>query len=251
MTPADVLGLAEIQGEYSASVCRLVESQEEAATYSLVNNLDEQALLEQIIDDFKPAYPEGTDGLHYLIKTPFRYPPLRHGSRFGTRLEASFFYASEDVTTCYAEVAFYRFVFFEAMDTPYQKTVHSSHQLFSVAVQSSKALDLTSIEDEEAIKRLTSKTSYEFTQAIGRVAHENSIELIRYRSARSVNNDGKNVAIDQPYVITTRQPESMVLVQCETLPYEGIVRFSAPKTFPITFRIEQFMVEDKLPYPPA
>ena len=64
---------------YTNSVCRMVETQEYAATTSLVDNLEEQAILEQILDDFKPSYADGTKDLHYLICTPFRYPPLKCG----------------------------------------------------------------------------------------------------------------------------------------------------------------------------
>ena len=65
---------------YSNSVCRMVDTQAYAATTSLVNNLEEQAILEQILDEFKPSYADDTEDLHYLISAPFRYPPLKYGS---------------------------------------------------------------------------------------------------------------------------------------------------------------------------
>ncbi len=55
---------------------RLVESQEQIATHALVESLEEQALLEQLLDESKPSYPQGLQKKHYLIATPFRYPPL-------------------------------------------------------------------------------------------------------------------------------------------------------------------------------
>ena len=55
---------------YANSVCRMVETQEYAATTSLVDDLEEQAILEQILDEFKPNYAEQTQDLHYLISTP-------------------------------------------------------------------------------------------------------------------------------------------------------------------------------------
>ena len=70
---------------YKTSVYRIVETQEYAATMNLVDDLEEQELLEQLLDEVKPPYKKGTQKLHYLISTPFRYPPLKYGSRFGDR----------------------------------------------------------------------------------------------------------------------------------------------------------------------
>ena len=68
------------------SAWRVVEAQHQVSTRKLVDTLEEQSLLEDLIDAAKP--PDPTQGrLHYLLSTPFRYPPLRHGSRFGTRHE--------------------------------------------------------------------------------------------------------------------------------------------------------------------
>ena len=65
---------------------RVVEAQHKVSTRRLVDTLDEQRLLEQIVDEVKPPIPAGPGfaGLHYLLSTPFRHPPLRHGSRFGS-----------------------------------------------------------------------------------------------------------------------------------------------------------------------
>src|SRR5207245_1032206 len=89
-----------------------VEAQHQVSTRKLVDTLEEQALLEELIDRAKP--PDSTRGrLHYLLSTPFRYPPLRHGSRFATRQERSLWYGSETRRTAFAEVAYYRLVFLE------------------------------------------------------------------------------------------------------------------------------------------
>ena len=53
------------------------------STMALVDTLEEQALLEQLLDDSKPSVPLECRGLHYLLFTPFRYgAPYPHGSRF-------------------------------------------------------------------------------------------------------------------------------------------------------------------------
>src|SRR5205807_1469000 len=58
-------------------------------------------------------WPAGFEGLHYLLYTPFRHPPLRHGSRFGTRGERGILYAARELPTVFAEVAYYRLLFLE------------------------------------------------------------------------------------------------------------------------------------------
>lgn len=249
MKPFEVIGHCGGLCDYEGPVYRLVESQEEAATYALVDDLEEQAVLEDILEDFKPPYPEDVDKYDYLIKTPFRYPPLKHGSRFGTRAEASYFYASEDEQTCLAEAAFYRFVFFDGMETAFPDKVHSAHQLFSVHTKTDKLVDLTQTSDVNAIAELTSKASYAFSQAVGGEARKAGAQVIRFISARA--NEGVNVAIDTPTVITSTKPENITAVQCETLPSGKILRFSLPRQFPVTFRIEQFYVDGRLPYPAA
>src|SRR5204862_2427670 len=77
-----------------ASPWRAVEAQHQVSTRKLVDSAEEQELLEELIDRTKP--PDMTAGkTHYLLATPFRYPPLRHGSRFGTRHERGIWYGSE------------------------------------------------------------------------------------------------------------------------------------------------------------
>ena len=91
---------------------RVVESQHQVSTRKLVDSADEQALLEQLIDGAKP--PDLTGGrLHYLLFTPFRYPPLPHGSRFGRRHQRGIWYGSLERRTAFAEVAYYRLLFLE------------------------------------------------------------------------------------------------------------------------------------------
>ena len=70
------------------------------------------ALLEELIEDVKPP-PGAPAGLHYLLFTPFRYPPLRHGSRFGTRAERGIWYGSRTRATAFAEKAYYLLLFLE------------------------------------------------------------------------------------------------------------------------------------------
>lgn len=242
----DILSAAGDLTSYASSVCRMVETQEYAATTSLVDDLEEQAILEQILDDFKPTYAEHTQGLHYLISTPFRYPPLRYGSRFGAITEPSYFYASESIHTCLAEAAFYRFYLIDGTETPFPKVIQSQHSLFFVEVLSTNTVDLTQISDSQVQRQLTDPISYSVTQKVGQQARKNGADLLRYFSARS-QRLGINVAIDNHTIIQSEKPEDKVEYICQLDPQTGILRFSQPRTFPVMFTREQFLVEGNLP----
>jgi hypothetical protein len=83
---------------------RVVESQHEVSTRKLVHTAAEQELLETLLERVKPPVTTGSRR-HYLLFTPFRYPPLRHGSRFGSRHELGIWYGAEQQRTAFAEVA--------------------------------------------------------------------------------------------------------------------------------------------------
>jgi hypothetical protein len=97
---------------------RAVESQHVTSTRKLVDSDDEQHVLESLIDTAKPPWPTGRRfvGLHYLLATPFRHPPLRYGSRFGTRGERGIFYCAERQATVLAEKAYYVLLFLEGTE---------------------------------------------------------------------------------------------------------------------------------------
>lgn len=97
---------AEYIHPLKVNVIRLVESQEQVATTKLVETLEEQHQLESLLESTKPAQPEGAGHYHYLIWTPFRYPPLPYGSRFGNRAQHGIFYGSLDDKTALAECAY-------------------------------------------------------------------------------------------------------------------------------------------------
>src|SRR5262249_43225427 len=96
----------------AANPWRVVEAQHLISTLKLVDTLEEQKLLEELIDRHKPALPKlpGLGRLHFLLFTPFRYPPLRHGSRFGIRDEPGIWYGSDALRPGFAEKAYYRLI---------------------------------------------------------------------------------------------------------------------------------------------
>jgi len=194
MTALDRINLAEHIATYEREIYRLVEGQHYISTRPLVDSDEEHNVLEALLDASKPPAPgENARGaLHYLLYTPFRYPPLKSGGRFHTRIEQSIFYGSEELQTSMAEVAYGRFLFmqhsaadFEPMQVPY------TH--FVAAVKSTKALLLTTTPFSKHSDVLSHPTSYAASQAFGTYMRQEGIELFTYFSAR--NPDGVNAGL--------------------------------------------------------
>lgn len=184
-------------GSFDDTVVRIVESQEQVATTKIARNLEEQDLLEAMLENSKPG--EIAPDLHYLLSTPFRYPPLRYGSRFGSTIEPSLFYASLEPETCLQECAYYRFVFWYDMEVPPPGPITTQHTVFNVDVASTSCVDLRSADYDDFREQIRSPVSYEFTQALGSDLRQAGAEMIVFESARG---PGNNVGIYAPAVFS-------------------------------------------------
>lgn len=247
MLDAKLFGKSSRLVAYSAKVWRLVETQETTATLGIVDSMEEQVLLEGLLDQVKPPYREGTQGMHYLFKTAFRYPPLEHGSRFGTRLMPSFFYACEAPQTALAETAYYRFVFLSDMQIAYSKQIDSQHTLFNASVKSDKCLDLCAKKYSSVRAKITDPQYYAYCQAIGQWAiNHQGVELIRTESARL--RDALNVVISEPNVIRSKSPISSQTWLCRTS--NDKISFSSRDAVSLhSFLLEDFCIDGVLPRP--
>lgn len=232
--------------QFNTDLTRIVETQEYAATTNLVDDLEEQSLLEELLDGVKPNYRKGTEKLHYLISTPFRYPPLKYGSRFGDITMPSYFYGSEDIKTALSECAFYRFIFLEDMNEPYNKPIKSEHMSFSVKIASSATADLTHVESDNIIALLSSPVNYNFTQQLGKyLTQECGATAIRFYSARAKADKGVNIAVTKPEVIISKKPKNNINWICHTTTKK--ISFNAHESKPISFDIGCFLINGKLP----
>jgi len=204
---------------YHSDVWRAVESQEHSATLNLVDDLDEQSLLESLLDESKPRYRQGTEEMHYLFKTAFRYPPLHWGSRFGTQQMPSYYYASEELETALSECAYYRFVFLADMVEPYSKPIQSQYELIKAEVSSEHCLDLTDARYDGIQNQLLATASYELSQKIGAWAvdekRKTKLDVIRFESARA-SDKGINIAIANPSAINSKRPSEQLRCLCLT-----------------------------------
>ncbi|MDH4989221.1 RES family NAD+ phosphorylase [Aminobacter anthyllidis] len=175
---------------------RLVEAQHRVSTLKLVDNLDEQAVLEQLIETTKPVIPLECRHLHYLLATPFRYGSnYPTGSRFrrsGKTLGV--YYAAEKVETAVSEMAFYRLLFFsESPDTPWPSDA-AEYTAFSAAIKTARGTDLTVPPLARDAEAWTDPTDYAACQQLADTARDAGTEAIRYRSVRDPAG-GANLAL--------------------------------------------------------
>ena len=165
---------------------RLVEAQHRVSTLKLVDTLEEQALLEDLIEETKPAIPVECRHLDNLLATPYRsgsvYPQGSRFRRAGRTLGV--FYASEAVATAVAEMAFYRLLFFaDSPDTPWPRDA-AEYTAFSAAIRTERAIDLTRPPLSKDAKHWTAFSDYEACQALADAAREAEFHAIRYQSVR-------------------------------------------------------------------
>lgn len=186
---------------------RLVEAQHVVSTMTLVDTLEEQALLEHVLDDSKPRVPEECRHLHYLLFTPFRYGSLYpQGSRFRRAgLTPGVFYASLQLATAVAEMAFWRLVFYaESPETPWPANA-GEYTAFSVRFSTRKALDLTRAPLNRDAETWVDPTDYSQCQDLADAARPAGVEVMRYHSARA---SGVNIALLTCRAFASRKPET-------------------------------------------
>ncbi|OCJ17997.1 hypothetical protein A6U87_03545 [Rhizobium sp. AC44/96] len=186
---------------------RLVEAQHQISTLKIVDTLEEQALLETLLEESKPALPPECIGLDYLLATPFRYGAVYpHGSRFrraGRTLGV--FYASEKVETALAEMAFYRLLFFaDSPATPLPANA-AEYAAFAASIESGAALDLTlpPLDQDRAV--WTDRLRYEPCQSLADAAREVGCQAILYESVRDPQR-GRNIALLTAAAFAAREP---------------------------------------------
>lgn len=228
---------------------RLVESQGQVATLKLVDTLEEQALLEQLLESSKPPLPRSDEPLHYLLHTPFRYPPLRWGSRYGRRHEPSLFYAACRLDTAMAETAFYRFALWHGMATPPPSgRILSEHSSFEARYQVERGIHLQLPPFAEHRARLTDRSDYRVTQQLGSDMREAGVEAFEFPSARCPL-QGLNVALYAPSAFSERRPRNLTAWLCETTADYVAFKQAQMADTPRQFPLELFLVDGRLPQP--
>lgn len=189
-----------------AARCRLqpwraVEAQHIAATRRLVDSVAEQELLEDIIETSKPQVAGPT--LHYLLATPFRYPPWLRGSRFRSPADPGVFYGADEPRTACAELGYWRWRFLT--DSAGLSGLGPSPQtLFQVKVHA-LGVDLRAKPFARDARKWADPASYAATQGFAAVARKAELGVIRYQSVRDPGKGGC-AAILEPGAFAARAP---------------------------------------------
>lgn len=182
----------------------MVEAQHTASTMRLASSLAEQAMLEAILEDSKPQMPAGTEKLHYLLATPFRYRP-HSGSRFRSPFDSGVWYGAEALRTSLAEKSYWRLRFLlDSPGTPDLKPV--PHTAFQATVRG-RALDLTTRPLVRDRAQWIHRTRYDSTQELARNAREAGVQMIRYESVRDPEH-AACAAVMTPDVFPRPNPKS-------------------------------------------
>lgn len=168
---------------WQASVWRMVEAQHIAATMKLVDSPAEQDLLESLLEGSKPPNPDNTATLDYLLAAPFRYSPLRGGSRFRGATDPGVFYGADTVLTASAELGYWRWRFL--LDAPALERLEPvAHTAFRTRIATT-AIDLRQPPLARDAAAWTDPADYQATQALARQAREAAIGAILYTSVRA------------------------------------------------------------------
>lgn len=231
---------------------RVAESQQRISTRQLVDSDAEHELLEELVEESKPAVPTDPEfeGLHFLLFSPFRYPPLADGSRFGSRAERALWYGSEEVETALAEVGFYRLLFFGGTGAELLPN-RVAKSAFQVAVRSASTVDLTQPPFDAHRAVLCSKVDYAATRQLGTDMRSAGAQMVRYFSARDPKQRA-NVALFTPAAFALKKPLGPPFTWYCTITASRDVSWMREDVSGLTkveFTYADFLVNGKLPAP--
>ena len=183
-----------------------MEAQHRASTMRLVDSLEEQAALEEVLEDSKPPLGHGSAALHYLLATPFRYRPPG-GSRFRAPHEPGVWYGAEALRTALAEKSYWQLRFLlDSPGTPDLKAV--PHTAFEVMVRTAAALDLTREPLVQQRALWCARDDYSGTQALAASARSAGLVALRYESVRDPGH-GACVAVLDPRAFGRARPRAL------------------------------------------
>ena len=228
---------------------RVVEAQHRVSTRALVDTLEEQSLLEEIVDEVKPPRPTDSRfaGLHFLLWTPFRHPPLRRGSRFGRRHERSLWYGAERLETSLAEKCYYQLLFI-AGTAAHIPRASCDWTAFSVPIATRRGIDLTAPPFARHHVHISSPISHAASQTLGTAMRSAGVEAFRFSSARCPQR-GVNVGLFEPAFAGSR-PRRQQTWRCEATPGRcEVFALNSLDSRVLSFPRATYEVNGELPFP--
>ena len=161
---------------------RAVEAQHVVSTMALVDTIEEQHALERLLEDTKPPIPAEAAQLHWLLFTPFRYPPPPGGSRFRGPNDPGAFYGADEIRTACAELGYWRWRHLQ--DSPALSAMPTKAQTVFQVKLATDAVDLRAKPFARDRQHWTDPADYSRCQAFGRTVREAQVGAIRYESVR-------------------------------------------------------------------
>lgn len=232
------------------SLWRLVESQEQIATRSYVDTLEEQAVLEELLEATKPPLPASANGFHYLLQSPFRYPPLPWGSRFGRRHESGILYGGGSLAPTLAEAAYYRLVFWHSMAArPGANAITSQHTAFSARYRTQHGVRLQRTPFSQYAELLTHPNDYQACQTLGSAMRKAGVQAFEYTSARD-SEHGVCIGLFTAQALSSKKPSNSSRWLCETTA-DAVVFKPLAENRIYRYGIQQFLTNGHLPRPAA
>lgn len=229
---------------------RIVETQHVTATRKLVDSLEEQTILEELIDSSKPQLSPLLAEYHPLLATPFRYPPLKYGSRFGNKNEHALWYGSLALPIAMAEKAFYQFNFLRASAANFG-VIEVALTAFAVQITTQKGIQLTQTPFTKYAALISSPSVYAPSQKLGNAMRRAGVQAFTYQSARA-KQSGTNIALFTPKAFSTKKPlqDSFQSWQCiATKSLIEFIRASAIEVESFSFPLQNFLVNGELAQP--
>jgi len=231
---------------------RIIESQEMTATRKLVDSFDEQIILDDMIESNKPRVAKEYSNFHSLLYTPFRYPPLKHGSRFGKKMEPSLWYGSLELNVAMSEKAFYLFNFLRASKAKYG-IVEQPLTIFSTLIKTDRGIKLSEPPFSKYTSLISSPDSYEISQRLGSAMREANIQAFTYKSARdAAAAAGINIALFTPKAFGHKKPNITSFQSWQCIANNHLIEFSRLSSITretTSFSVDQFMLNGTLPFP--
>ncbi|MCR8922875.1 RES family NAD+ phosphorylase [Dasania sp. GY-MA-18] len=187
------------------SIWRVVETQEIAATRAITRSSSEQSRLEELLEQSKPPVPADCQGLSYLLSTPFRYPPLDYGSRFGSTLERGIFYGAKELNTALAETAVYLWLFQSALHELGPMAAINDHRTaLLIPLASNRSIDFSAAELAQHHEAISSPGDWSYSQRLGSSMRELAVQCFWYPSARLQG--GVNAGVISPQAFAAKEP---------------------------------------------
>ena len=142
-----------------------------------------RSVLENLLEQNKPTRPASTVHLDYLLATPFRYHPLRGGSRFRATTDPWVFYGAESVRTASAEVGYHRWKFLHDA-VALEKLEPVAHTAFRADLHT-HTVDLRKSPFNVDAEAWLHPMNYQATQAFAQAARIAELGGIAYQSVRN------------------------------------------------------------------